>query len=597
MSNNQTELHPLYGSIKKTEYAVIDIESKDGETQNAGFTRPFLVGYYDGDKFVSWYGDDCIKDCINHVLTNDNDGMRFYAHFGGIFDWLHFLPLLKSLGFGFEIIATQSKIQMIKIKRNNKSHRKGWTFLDSGQIIPTGLKAISKTFNVKVKKMEEMDLNTHELDPIWIEYLRDDCISLYQVIDKYTDLIENTFKGELGITAASTAMKTFRRSYLEYPIERHVKDHDLFRRTYYGGRVEIFREKGDNIRYYDINSSYPFSMLSEMPVGKKITWEGDNIPEWLAEEYIGYIDADVNVATNVHIPVLPYRHENKLIFPVGKFSGCWVYDELKLAMENGATANFKKSVWIKKRPLFNNYINDMYRYRDKSLDTYDEALSWTAKLMMNVLYGKFGTNEMRESVLILEDDEEIPDGASPALPEDPECRIFMVPTELKAGYIIPQISSYVTALSRIALWRWIELATKSGGNIYYCDTDSIMTDSDLSEYCTSKLGGIKDEGSGKIFSGEFIQPKFYILRHPDGDKICMKGYKNKTIGEFEKVKLGEVVSYDTLEKVGSMVKRGLVSGPQMRTIIRSIRTPDMKRTHINGITYPLVIDEEPDDYL
>jgi hypothetical protein len=37
------------------------------------------------------------------------------------------------------------------------------------------------------------------------------------------------------------------------------------RNAYYGGVVEVFRNEGYNLNYYDVTSLYPFTILNNIP--------------------------------------------------------------------------------------------------------------------------------------------------------------------------------------------------------------------------------------------------------------------------------------------------------------------------------------------
>ena len=139
---------------------------------------------------------------------------------------------------------------------------------------------------------------------------------------------------------------------------------------------------------------------------------------------------------------------------------------------------------------------------------------------------------------------------------------------------------------------------------------------------------MKDEGSGLKYKGSFIQPKLYCLEAREEDalalpdktlaglskskpeevaewkklgtipegkrgflcKITMKGYQDRDKSTFDKVRLGESVTFKTLEKIGAMVSKSFASGPAMRTIKRQIRTEDKKRTHtLDGDSRPMIL--------
>lgn len=671
--NNNDIMRPLTGKVVRPLFAVVDIESKeDIETTNrhnrendlpeldekysqkGGFERPFLAGYYDGLDFISFKGDDCMKTMLLFLLSPQNDGMTYYAHNGGGFDWLHFLPFLEACGLSFEIMTVQSKIQCLRVKPHKNSHKKGWTFLDSYQLIPASLDKITKSFNTDTKK-GNMDYDTHEDDYRWVEYLRDDCISLYQTLLAFYELVEDKLHGEVGMTTAATAMKTYRRSYQSRPIERHSAHHEFFREAYYGGRVEIFREEIKGAHYYDINSSYPYAMLEDMPTGKLVEWEGTP-PDWLLEgHYIGFAKANVNVPIDTFIPVLPFRaKDGKLIFPVGKFSGTWTVIELIEAQRQGVTIEWKESKWIESSYIFNAFITTLYEFRNQDYENYDEALSYVSKIMMNSLYGKFATNTKREKIVYISEHDEPPEGAKPVNPEDPECPIYTVEEEINAPYIIPQISAHITAIARLNLFKHMLKCHKSG-ELAYCDTDAIIGTATLK--CSTELGALKDEGNGLIYDGIFLQPKLYYLQgykkfelleatdeikvfdipkwathifitystYPDklglieisksakinkkiyipkftsfyfvSLKIVMKGYHRRTKQDFDTVRLGGSLTYESLEKIGAMVRKGFKEGPKIKTISRCIRTEENKRRHINGITYPIIIDEDIQSYI
>lgn len=587
---NSDVMMPLKGAIVRKPFAVVDLESKDGDTQKGGFTRPFMTGFYDGKDFTCFKGKDCTRAMLLYLLSPKFYGYSFYAHNGGAFDWLHFLPVLATLGFSFEIMTVSSKIQCLRVKPHGNSHKRGWTFLDSYQLIPASLGKITKAFDTETKKDENFDYDTDENDPRWKKYLEDDCVSLFQTLQKFYTLVEEFLGGEVGMTTAATAMKTYRRSYQKAPIERHSRHHDFFRQAYYGGRVEIYKESGKNLRYYDINSAYPFAMMQPMPVGKLLGCVGPPL-EFMKKERIGFGRANVYVPEDTHIPVLPFRNEQgRLIFPVGKFSGVWTAVELLRAEELGAKIEWIESVWITAKPIFREFVDKLYSLRDKSNPDYNESLAYVAKIMLNSLYGKFATNTLREKIIFVGEDEDPPEGNYPVDPEDPECPLYRVEAEIDAPYIAPQIAAHITALARLHLHS-IMLEAHKGG-LAYCDTDSVITSADLSHICGTGLGSLKDEGEGVIYDGEFLQPKLYMLQGNDGSvKVTMKGYKDRTPEAFNTVKLGGTLQYDTLERIGAMVRKKFLDGPKMSSVIRSMQSEDRKRTHLeDGNTVPIILN-------
>lgn len=264
MARIQT-LTPLTKSAEPRPFIAFDIESKHDDTQQAGFSRPFLVGVFDGNQFVSFRNEPhveklpwaqrcyapggCIDKFLRYIfgetdsgrLTNPYKNTDIYAHNMGAFDGL-FLPswlVRRPRDYSFKIMPVQGRIQMMEVWRHNPSRsrdtikkqheadrqdkkRSGtWRFLDSYRIMPGSLQQMAKSFGFEGKI--EHDLNLHERDPAWEKYLQGDCVQLYKILQRFSALIEQ-MGGEVGITAPSTAMKMLRKRYLkdDDPILRNL---------------------------------------------------------------------------------------------------------------------------------------------------------------------------------------------------------------------------------------------------------------------------------------------------------------------------------------------------------------------------------------
>lgn len=79
------------------------------------------------------------------------------------------------------------------------------------------------------------------------------------------------------MTLSALAMKIFRLNYYNdqyFPIHIPNRNEDTFiRRGYYGGHTDVYKPFGEDLYYYDVNSLYPFIMLSyPMPGG---------VPVWM----------------------------------------------------------------------------------------------------------------------------------------------------------------------------------------------------------------------------------------------------------------------------------------------------------------------------
>jgi hypothetical protein len=110
-----------------------------------------------------------------------------------------------------------------------------------------------------------------------VNYCSKDCISLYQVIIKFSELIFELFKIDIHKypTISSLAFGIYRSKFMSENNNipqlsgQIAKD---IRQSYTGGAVDMYiprPPKGVKLFGYDVNALYPFTMHDfDMPIGK-----------------------------------------------------------------------------------------------------------------------------------------------------------------------------------------------------------------------------------------------------------------------------------------------------------------------------------------
>jgi hypothetical protein len=150
-----------------------------------------------------------------------------------------------------------------------------------------------------------------------------------------------------------------------------------------------------------------------------------------------------------------------------------------------------------------------------------------AKFMLNTFYGKLGMNRARKSIVTYNDDL----GQSFETFDD-SLGIVTVDTASKSKWVLPYLAAYITDRARL---HHFKLLQQHEGEVYYCDTDSIITTA--SYQVGSGIGELSEKG--KHEEGVFINSKCYALKNSHGESVKFKGFDVSEKSNQERIKKGE----------------------------------------------------------
>ena len=464
------------------------------DTEALDWNRLYAIGIYDGKQVLTHISDNEPNSAfIEWLLNNLNDGDVVYAHNGGKYDFLFLFQYIQQNKLKIrDIKVIHASVVMLRIEYKGKVIE----FRDSFAILPVSLKNLTIDYNVEHKKLQ-MDYNLGINDKRFLEYFKNDLMGLYEVLEQSKELLNS-------YTIASATMNNYLKNFYKKKVSNYsFKVDELFRNGYYGGRVEIFKMRGENLHYYDVNSLYPSVMYDfEYPLieNNNIEYVNEFIPDAL-----GYYYIRVKVPETEYIPLLPYRDkEGKLLFPQGTWQGWYYSPEVSKAIELGYDVKVIKGYVFKRTDyIFREFVDYYYNIKKNS----SGAKKFIAKLMLNSLYGKFGQHRELDTFEVSED--------SPYM-YLPYLNLVRVKTLSYAKYIHSEIAGLITSYARLRLYSLFERAGKE--NIYYCDTDSVITSKELNT--SDKLGDIKNEDNIKSFIA--INPKVYAYITTDNSKIVIK---------------------------------------------------------------------------
>lgn len=497
---------------KKRRIATIDCETDPFQHGEEVF--PFCWGFFDGDNYYDFWGDNCTEQLIE--CLKEEEGIIVYAHNGGKFDFHYLLPYLDE-----SIMMINGRIAKATLFDGKIEIR------DSYLILPMALSQFQKDEidynNFKKSKREKYKKEI-------LKYLRGDCIYLHEWTSKFID----QFGG--GLTLAGAAFKQLKKT--GYEITRSFDDYDSkFRPFYYGGRVQCFEVGAFNeeLKFFDINSAYPETMQDEHWFGNQYI-EHVRLPEGESGSWFAEIEA-------ISRGALPYRPEGelKLYFPDDNNVRRYLATghEINAGLETGTLQI--KNVIKSYRPLFTQsfieYVKKFYQMKNDAAaaleknpnDTYAKALYTFAKLMLNSAYGKFGQDGRKFEKFSICDFGEWPegDGWTPFADTPTGQMVFSRPDPQDSFFNVATAAS-ITGAVRAKLWRTICSAERP----LYCDTDSIIC-KNVDVPLGDKLGEWKIEMEPtEVY---IAQRKMYAMKDANGkEKVASKGVRLT----FEQIKTG-----------------------------------------------------------
>lgn len=517
----------------------------------------------DVDNFI--YGNSL--DAFMKWCANGKKNYKCYFHnlkFDGAFiiDWLlkhgyecvadkkdrhdkSFNTLITDMGQFYQITV------WFKIQGH---HTNKVVFQDSLKILNFSVEAIAKGFNLPIRKLK-IDYRAkreigHVLTPEEVDYIRNDV----EIIARALDIM---FKQGLNkMTIASDALssfksmcKNFRRLFPTLPLE---VDADI-RQSYKGG-FTYCSDKYAGVEVgagavLDVNSLYPSRMMYEyLPYGKPEPFIGRYKKDPYYNLYVQKLSCIFELKPD-KIPSIQIKHSPSFIgneylkSSDGKIvTLCLTNPDLELFFEQ---YNVEVIAWQggykfkSTRGVFNEYIEYWTEQKINAKKEGNAPQYLIAKLMLNSLYGKFGTGLTgRKKIPVLFGD---------------EVRYITTQEEEKNGVYLP-VATFITAYARKYTIETSQMIRDwslehHGKDAYlYSDTDSIhanLSKEDLEILCDIididdfRLGAWKHESS--FTRAKFLRQKCYIEEDYDG-KI------NVTIAGFPK-KLAHLVNFDNF-KIG-----------------------------------------------
>lgn len=326
-------------------------------------------------------------------------------------------------------------------------------------------------------------------------------------------------------TAGSQAMHLFRSVYHETPTLCHAEPRatTLERAALFGGRCECFRlgRLTGTSSMYDIRSMYPFLMANlSVPVRLRAVHELPDIDALQRLAAAHWTIADVAIETDE--PEYPYRDNDAVVYPVGRYWTRLCGEELNHALSAGAVRGVRHAASYETERSLERYARELYALRCRSDARGDTLQSAWLKRLMVALPGKFGQQ--------LCGWEDIPGAESPwewaewwsateaGEPERWRSLAWAVQRQMRGGFSHDSVPAITAAICAGGRRRLAEIMGCAGmEHVYYCDTDAVIVD---------------DYGAESLTLGGWVRPgEWGFLQHVVSSADCeIFGVKHYRIG-------------------------------------------------------------------
>jgi hypothetical protein len=453
------------------------------------------------ERNISVYSENSFE--LLDFFTNKFNRAWFVC-FNLAFDGLVVARILKDSDYDVKAVLAGSRMIRLTVTHGKSK----WIFCDLRNILPIGnLEKVGEMLKFpKLEKPEYLGKRAPKTQDEKL-YFRKYAMRDAEICYKAAKMINQEYK-TWRTTAAGLAIRVYKRDFCSVKKFRGYEStvNDKLRLAYHGGRTECFIRGMNHVpeQTYDINSLYPYVMDIKQYPNVSLPFRNKSDVNL---DYEGI--AHVIVSCEHPYPPICVKRKfpdgtEKLVFPNGKYEGWFTYPELRTIEEHNLGKIYKvfeTYEWQQSFNPFSKYVKHFYDLKEKATLT-DSPKKTMYKINLNSLYGKLGEH-----------------GACSLLVFDGENVKEIITLDAKTSwYHSVPLAAYITAYARLENWQYLRECKPE--TMFYTDTDSFHTATDLNRYCSNKLGKLKLEKTAKIADACYIRAKFYMIN----DEIKLKGF-------------------------------------------------------------------------
>lgn len=477
-----------------------------------------------------------------------------------------FSTLISDMGVFYNI--------RIRLKNHKNGIAHNVTIQDSLKILPMSVGEMPKSFGLVEKKLE-LDYVLDRPEG-WVLtddeklYLRNDVVILCKALKFMLD------RGQKKMTTGANALADYKKRISSDTFKKWFPKLDLFtyndiKKSYKGGYTYLNpKYRGQEIGsglVYDVNSMYPWAMkYCKLPYGEPIYFKGKYKESKIYDVYVQHLLCEFKLKPGRYPSIqikgnFRYLDTEYLDHSVEPTDLVLTSVDLELFLHN---YDVNVIEWIdgyqmmSRVGMFDEYID--YWYNSKTQNKHDGNMGMVtiSKLMLNSLYGKFGSKMRGRSKIPYFDAEQ--DKVRYKLSEEEERNALYLP-----------VATFITSYCRDKI---VRAAEACGDRFIYADTDSVHIKGitppegmDIDDY---RLGAFKLEES--FNRARFLRQKCYLedmgtTESPDFNVKCAglpKTGRDKVT--WENFQFGAIFD-------GKLVPRVVSGGVILREVTFEIKKP------------------------
>lgn len=400
------------------------------------------------------------------------------------------LYLLPAEGWSLERFSLTARNVMVTWRRGDKA---SLVMMDSFTYLPMSLARIGKL--VGVRKPDLPDQSSNEG---WWERCEGDVQILRDAMRQIWAMIEDGNLGNWQRTGAGMAWANWRHRHYTHKVLVHQDQgaKDAETEATYTARCEAWRWgkfRGQPFTEWDYPLAYPRVALdTSLPVA--LVGHLDRVPDRCLSRATSAYRYLIRATVSTSAPTLPRRDETGFIWPVGTFTGWWWDHELGYALEQGATAVPLEAFMYRGKPALSAWARWVIEVAEGGGDEWTPCQRAAVKHWGRALIGRFAVRyapwdyfgeglDGAISAMTMHD-HDTGQASTLLLLGD---KSYIAGDKEYGSDSVPAINSAILSEARIRLYEAMYVAGLE--NVYYVDTDCLITDQGGSDNLTAYLSG------------------------------------------------------------------------------------------------------------